>query len=597
MLVKEEADMETDEREGAIEQRVCKRKKRAVREPDFVYQRRGGRESRSLKKKGRNTQELLWDSRLVKIELDAAQALADFSRLAHLPVRHCPSDLKWSVRRKRTPRSVLKLESQAISKTCGPPCELRTSELESATSLSHGDKTSPNFDCRAESPSSPLPSSKLACRAFLVNGGFTSNLAIRKNVSAEVMRKCIKTEMKDLEPIASSAAKHKSRILKAHVPLCLVKVDPLGEQAISKGEGLQHPKVQPSANLASQLVELRHEMDLAIVDKDKSKTTMTDEDKEARRLRRIQANRESARQTIRKKQLLCEELRRQAASLESENDAMKQKRDMLMQELAFLRGQNYHLKLQLDLRASNHLGSQESLPQLSSLTPWQAPSVPCSYTSFPSHVFGWPKMMTHEGNDSIVKKENTGDAFQKLGSMQCTDAFGTVPGIPASSLGISSFKDLPSNLPVSVFEDGRNSSRVLGTETEPPCELDSRTIDSLQTSGNESKPELESAMQARGSISLDNSQGDCDLEENHSTSRAPQIIDCQMGLKLPLRVTCGSSCTASVGGIPMSGQGFVCSYPWRVTHVTPTAAAEARKRRKELTRKKRLGAKASKLLV
>ncbi|KAI5063828.1 hypothetical protein GOP47_0020498 [Adiantum capillus-veneris] len=346
MLVKEEADMETDEREGAIEQRVCKRKKRAVREPDFVYQRRGGRESRSLKKKGRNTQELLWDSRLVKIELDAAQALADFSRLAHLPVRHCPSDLKWSVRRKRTPRSVLKLESQAISKTCGPPCELRTSELESATSLSHGDKTSPNFDCRAESPSSPLPSSKLACRAFLVNGGFTSNLAIRKNVSAEVMRKCIKTEMKDLEPIASSAAKHKSRILKAHVPLCLVKVDPLGEQAISKGEGLQHPKVQPSANLASQLVELRHEMDLAIVDKDKSKTTMTDEDKEARRLRRIQANRESARQTIRKKQLLCEELRRQAASLESENDAMKQKRDMLMQELAFLRGQNYHLKLQ-----------------------------------------------------------------------------------------------------------------------------------------------------------------------------------------------------------------------------------------------------------
>ncbi|MCO5560428.1 hypothetical protein L7F22_014043 [Adiantum nelumboides] len=368
--MKEEADMGADDREGGLGRRVCRRKKKAVHEPDFVYQKRGKRVSRSLKKKGRHAHELFRNSRLVKIELDAAQALADFSRLAHLPVQQCPSDLKWFVRRKRTIRSVELQCAHIMSKTCGQSSDLRTSELESTTSLSHGDKASPIFDCRAESPSSPLPSSKLACKAFFVNG---SKLSIRRDASAEVMQKSIKTEMKELEPVASSVVKQKSSVLKPQMPLCLVKMEPLGEISSSKGEGLQHSKVQPLCNLASQLVELSRKMDLVVVDKGKQKTTLSEDDKEARRLRRIQANRESARQTIRKKQLLCEELKRQLASLASENDAMKQKRDMFMQELALLRGQNYHLKVQLDLRASNYLGSQEPLPQLASLPLWQAP--------------------------------------------------------------------------------------------------------------------------------------------------------------------------------------------------------------------------------
>ncbi|MCO5571646.1 hypothetical protein L7F22_025393 [Adiantum nelumboides] len=570
MLVKEEADMGADERERGLGRRVCRRKKKAVHEPDFVYQKRGRRENRSLKKKGRHAHELFRNSRLVKIELDAAQALADFSRLAHLPVQQCPSDLKWFVRRKRTIRSVELQGARIMNKICGQSSELRTSELESTTSLSHGDKASPIFDCRAESPSSPLPSSKLACKGFLVNG---SKLSIRRDASAEVMQKSIKTEMKELEPVVSSVVKQKSSVLKPQMPLCLVKMEPLGEISSSKGEGLQHSKVQPLCNLASQLVELSRKTDLVVVDKGKQKTTLSENDKEARRLRRIQANRESARQTIRKKQLLCEELKRQSASLALENDAMKQKRDMFMQELALLRGQNYHLKMQLDLRASNYQGSQEPLPQLASLPLGQAP-----------------------GNDSLVKNEITWECVQKLGSKQCMNAFGTVPGIPASSLGYSSMKNLSSNLDLSVSEGGWNHSSVAGTETGPPCEADSTTSDFQRISGEELKTDLESAIEANGLISRHNSQSDCDLVENHSTSGAPEHIDCQLGLTMPLPVACGSF-TAGVGSVPMNGHGFFCSYPWRMTHATPTAAAKARKRRKELTQKKRLGAKASKLVV
>lgn len=47
-------------------------------------------------------------------------------------------------------------------------------------------------------------------------------------------------------------------------------------------------------------------------------------EKEARRLRRVQANRESARQTIRRKQVLCEELARKAGELHSEKQNLAQ---------------------------------------------------------------------------------------------------------------------------------------------------------------------------------------------------------------------------------------------------------------------------------
>ncbi|KAF7823073.1 bZIP transcription factor [Senna tora] len=55
----------------------------------------------------------------------------------------------------------------------------------------------------------------------------------------------------------------------------------------------------------------------------KSKRNLTEEEKEERRIRRVMANRESARQTIRRRQALCEDLSRKAANLAQENENLK----------------------------------------------------------------------------------------------------------------------------------------------------------------------------------------------------------------------------------------------------------------------------------
>jgi len=56
----------------------------------------------------------------------------------------------------------------------------------------------------------------------------------------------------------------------------------------------------------------------------------TDEEREAKRLRRVQANRESARNTIRRKKAQYEQLSKRAAQLDAENAEMKKQREELL---------------------------------------------------------------------------------------------------------------------------------------------------------------------------------------------------------------------------------------------------------------------------
>ncbi|KAF3772887.1 Transcription factor HBP-1a [Nymphaea thermarum] len=70
-------------------------------------------------------------------------------------------------------------------------------------------------------------------------------------------------------------------------------------------------------------------------------------EKEERRLRRIQANRESARQTIRRRQALCEELTKKATDLSLENKKIKQEMEFAMQEYLSLVDTNKRLKEQI----------------------------------------------------------------------------------------------------------------------------------------------------------------------------------------------------------------------------------------------------------
>ncbi|KAK4272761.1 hypothetical protein QN277_021270 [Acacia crassicarpa] len=76
----------------------------------------------------------------------------------------------------------------------------------------------------------------------------------------------------------------------------------------------------------------------------KSRRNLTEEEKEARRIRRVLANRESARQTIRRRQALCEELTRKAANLALENENLKREKELALKEYQSLENTNKHLK-------------------------------------------------------------------------------------------------------------------------------------------------------------------------------------------------------------------------------------------------------------
>uniref|UniRef100_A0A6V7QYC2 BZIP domain-containing protein n=1 Tax=Ananas comosus var. bracteatus TaxID=296719 RepID=A0A6V7QYC2_ANACO len=78
----------------------------------------------------------------------------------------------------------------------------------------------------------------------------------------------------------------------------------------------------------------------------RGKQNLTEAEKEAKRLRRVLANRESARQTIRRRQALREELTRKVADLSLENQNMKMKKEIATEEYLALKDTNKRLKAQ-----------------------------------------------------------------------------------------------------------------------------------------------------------------------------------------------------------------------------------------------------------
>ncbi|KAF3944427.1 hypothetical protein ACB098_09G050300 [Castanea mollissima] len=79
----------------------------------------------------------------------------------------------------------------------------------------------------------------------------------------------------------------------------------------------------------------------------KSRRNLTEAEKEERRIRRVLANRESARQTIRRRQALCEELTRKAADLQWENENLKREKELALKKYQSLETTNKLLKEQM----------------------------------------------------------------------------------------------------------------------------------------------------------------------------------------------------------------------------------------------------------
>ncbi|KAK4725157.1 hypothetical protein R3W88_027936 [Solanum pinnatisectum] len=78
-----------------------------------------------------------------------------------------------------------------------------------------------------------------------------------------------------------------------------------------------------------------------------SRQELTEAEKEERRMRRVLANRESAKRTIHRRQAMREEMRRKADDLALENENLKKIKELAAAEYKFLKNKNNNLRMQI----------------------------------------------------------------------------------------------------------------------------------------------------------------------------------------------------------------------------------------------------------
>ncbi|KAG5055671.1 hypothetical protein JHK85_008181 [Glycine max] len=127
----------------------------------------------------------------------------------------------------------------------------------------------------------------------------------------------------------------------------------------------------------------------------KSRRNLTEEEKEVRRIRRILANRESARQTIRRRQALCEELTRKAASLVVENENLKREKQLALNEYQSLETTNKHLKAQIAKSINTEVEKTPVEPgsSVAEVTPLSGNGPWFLYNHFPVPQIFWPSIL------------------------------------------------------------------------------------------------------------------------------------------------------------------------------------------------------------
>ncbi|XP_055812282.1 uncharacterized protein LOC129882139 [Solanum dulcamara] len=130
----------------------------------------------------------------------------------------------------------------------------------------------------------------------------------------------------------------------------------------------------------------------------RSRQNLSEEEKEQRRLCRVLANRESARQTIRRRQAMYEELTRKAADLSSENDNLKKKKELAAKEYQSLKNENATLRRQASKiekgEAEETDGASRSKPvEISTTSTAPAPTPTSLFNRPPILPFFWPSIV------------------------------------------------------------------------------------------------------------------------------------------------------------------------------------------------------------
>ncbi|KAK7337211.1 hypothetical protein VNO77_17774 [Canavalia gladiata] len=158
---------------------------------------------------------------------------------------------------------------------------------------------------------------------------------------------------------------------------------------IQQDNSLRHMKVEQDADLLPKTTNY------SLVRSSKPRRNLTEEEKEARRIRRILANRESARQTIRRRQALCEELTRKAATLVLENENLKRDKELALKEYQSLETTNKHLKAQIAKSINTEVEKTPVEPESSvaEVTPLSGNSPWFLYNHFPVTQMFWPSIL------------------------------------------------------------------------------------------------------------------------------------------------------------------------------------------------------------
>ncbi|KAK4730736.1 hypothetical protein R3W88_023724 [Solanum pinnatisectum] len=158
------------------------------------------------------------------------------------------------------------------------------------------------------------------------------------------------------------------------------------EQVITiQSEQESEPKTSP-----------QHALNYPPVASRRSRQNLTEEEKEERRLCRVLANRESARQTIRRRQAMYEELTRKAADLSSENNNLKKKKELAAKEYDSLKNENATLRRQMSriekAEAEGTDGASRSKP-VEIFTTSPAPAPTPTPTPAPTSLFNQPPIL------------------------------------------------------------------------------------------------------------------------------------------------------------------------------------------------------------
>ncbi|XVE96469.1 hypothetical protein REPUB_Repub02eG0224600 [Reevesia pubescens] len=126
----------------------------------------------------------------------------------------------------------------------------------------------------------------------------------------------------------------------------------------------------------------------------RSRQNLTEAEKEARRLRRILANRESARQTIRRRQALCEKLTLKVADLTRENENLKRAKELALEDYQSQESTNKNLKSQMVKAIKAEEGEAPGEVKLAHQISGPSRNYPIFfYNQHPCPPFSWPSIV------------------------------------------------------------------------------------------------------------------------------------------------------------------------------------------------------------